>query len=346
MPKNKIGENMRKRVSIIGSDEVILDFAKQLLESSNYQLVYITTKEIEFNLLESIDLVYIDESLNKKYKEDLLNYCITKNKKLFIIPSCLEIAIHPNYQKTNDLLVYKIDDFKLTNTQSIIKRVIDIVFSILFIMIFTPIMLLIFLVIKILDRGPVIYCQQRLTKNKKKFILFKFRTMINNAEEISGITLSSQDDQRVTKVGRFLRKTRLDEIPQIFNVLIGDMSLIGPRPERLYYVEQFEKENPNYCYRFNVKAGITGLAQVNCRYNSKYNNKLKFDLLYISRFSFYNDLKILIKTIKILFDKNASEGTKEEKLNHILIKHKVKFVEIQPKLYELRKMNEKNSYQL
>jgi exopolysaccharide biosynthesis polyprenyl glycosylphosphotransferase len=235
-------------------------------------------------------------------------------------------------------------NYQLTAFQRFNKRLMDIVLSVLIIILLSPLMLVIVLMIKLLDRGPALYYQKRLTYQGKTFILLKFRTMVCNAEKKSGAVLSEVNDDRITKIGRFLRKTRLDEIPQIFNVLSGEMSLVGPRPERDYFVQQFKKENKFYRLRFNVKAGITGLAQLNCYYNSSYLDKLNYDLLYIANYSIWNDIKLLIQTIKILFNKVAARGTSVEKLEDLMKKKKMQIVEVEKGILELRQLYEKNHH--
>lgn len=134
--------------------------------------------------------------------------------------------------------------------------------------------------------------------------------MIENAEAISGPVLAQDVDNRITKIGHILRATRLDEIPQIFNILIGDMSIVGPRPERPFFVDQFSKEMPEYNLRHRVKAGLTGLAQVQGKYNTSVQDKLKYDLLYINGYSLALDIKLIMQTMNILLRKSSTEGLK------------------------------------
>lgn len=172
-----------------------------------------------------------------------------------------------------------------------------------------PLMLLTALAIKLSDRGPIFYSQVRTGRNGKEFCVYKFRTMRVDAEKYSGPMLAQENDPRITALGRFLRAVRLDELPQIWNVLVGDMSIVGPRPERPFFVEQYIEEMPEYAYRHNVKPGITGLAQVYGKYNTTPFDKLIYDLMYIQRCSILTDLTIIIQTVKVLFTKSATEGT-------------------------------------
>jgi lipopolysaccharide/colanic/teichoic acid biosynthesis glycosyltransferase len=161
-----------------------------------------------------------------------------------------------------------------------------------------------------LDGGKVFYVQERLTEGGKIFKMIKFRTMIPDAEKISGPVLAEHNDPRITAIGRFMRAVRLDELPQLINILKGEMSIVGPRPERLYFTEQFVEEMPEYKYRLKVKAGLTGLAQVEGKYNTSAEDKLRYDLIYINNFSIWNDIVIILQTIKILFMKSSTEGVK------------------------------------
>jgi lipopolysaccharide/colanic/teichoic acid biosynthesis glycosyltransferase len=158
----------------------------------------------------------------------------------------------------------------------------------------------------------VFYRQTRITKGGKEFKILKFRSMGVTAEKESGPMLATTNDPRVTPVGKYLRSLRIDELPQLINVLVGDMSMVGPRPERPFFVEQFQSQNAHYKLRHNVRAGLTGYAQVYGKYASDFASKLNFDLIYIKQYSLVLDVKIMIQTIKILFDKVSSRGVDEE----------------------------------
>lgn len=188
---------------------------------------------------------------------------------------------------------------------------IDIFISFILLIITSPIMLISAILIKVTSKGPIFYKQVRITKGQKEFEIFKFRSMRIDAEDLSGPVLAQAEDPRVTTVGKYLRSLRIDELPQLFNVLKGDMSLIGPRPERPFFVDQFKEQNPYYYLRHTVRAGITGYAQVYGKYTTDFNSKLKFDLLYIKNYSLMMDIQILFQTVKILFDKVSSQGLEE-----------------------------------
>lgn len=178
------------------------------------------------------------------------------------------------------------------------KRLFDIVFSVIAIILTFPLMIIISIMIKVDSKGKVIYKQKRITKNGKEFIMYKFRTMIENAEKDTGPILAKEDDERITKIGKILRKTRLDELPQFFNVLKGDMSIVGPRPERKEIIEKIIKDVPDYRKREQVKAGITCIAHVKGDYYTKPETRLMYDKEYIKNWSMKNDIKIIFNTIK------------------------------------------------
>jgi exopolysaccharide biosynthesis polyprenyl glycosylphosphotransferase len=187
--------------------------------------------------------------------------------------------------------------------QMSLKRLIDIVASILGIIILSPVYIVVGAIVKFTSKGPIIYKQQRVGIHGKPFYMFKFRSMYDNAEQSGAPQLSSDNDSRITPIGKFLRKVRLDEIPQFFSVLIGDMSLVGPRPERQYYIDQIVKRAPHYRLLHKVKPGITSWGQVKYGYASDVDEmieRLKYDILYIENMSLAMDLKILIYTVKIV----------------------------------------------
>ena len=194
-----------------------------------------------------------------------------------------------------------------------IKRVFDIVFSLLALLILSPLMLVIAAVIRCHDGGPAIYRQIRLTRGGEEFEMFKFRSMRVDAESDGVARLASDGDSRITPVGRWLRATRLDELPQLFNILKGDMTVVGPRPERPEIAEEYERSLPAFRLRLQVKAGLTGYAQVFGKYNTDPYDKLEMDLLYINRMSFITDLQLIFATVRILFERESTEGVDEDK---------------------------------
>ena len=204
--------------------------------------------------------------------------------------------------KYNEEEIIKYIDYSIEKSTTISKlfaRVFDITLSIIACFIGIPLIFIFGILIKIEDGGPIFYKQERVGIHGKKFVLYKLRSMITDAEKY-GIQWSVKDDNRILKVGKIIRKTRIDEIPQLFNVIKGDMSIIGPRPERPDFTYQFYKEIPGFVNRLTVKPGLTGFAQVNGGYECSPEEKLKLDLFYIKNKSIMINIKILLKTIKVL----------------------------------------------
>ena len=196
------------------------------------------------------------------------------------------------------------------------RRIMDIVISLIGIVIASPFMLLIVLAIKLYDHGPILYKQERLTKDGKPFMIYKFRSMTVHSED-AGARLAAKGDARVTPVGRVIRAIHFDELPQLFNILKGDMSVVGPRPERQVIADQYTEEIPEFVLRLKVKAGLTGYAQVYGKYNTTPYDKLKLDLTYIENYSVWMDIKILFLTFKILFVRENTEGVDENQTTAI-----------------------------
>ena len=191
-------------------------------------------------------------------------------------------------------------NYKENVMYSVYKRALDLLASTLGLIIGVPIIIIFGILVKLEDGGPIFYKQERLGKNNKKFYIYKIRSMKIDAEKIGGEKKKKKDDPRITKIGKFIRKTRIDEIPQLFNILNGEMSLIGPRPERPELTYKFEEEIPGFINRLKIKPGLTGLAQVNGGYEISPEEKLRWDLIYIKTQSFIVDIKIILKTIKVV----------------------------------------------
>ncbi len=254
--------------------------------------------------------------LSSKKREKVAQYCLALNKNIFILPEPYEITVRScHLEQIDDIPFLSCRPMTLTLEEKIIKRLFDVVASFVALVLASPLMIVIAIMIKRDDGGSVFYKQERITENYRKFNVLKFRTMVQNAEELSGATLSTKDDPRITKIGRKLRAMRLDELPQLINIFVGDMSFVGPRPERDIFIQEYVKTVPEFIYRLNVKAGLTGLAQVRGKYNTTPQDKLKMDLLYINDYSFINDLKICFLTVKVLFSKESTEGIDGEVKN-------------------------------
>ena len=197
---------------------------------------------------------------------------------------------------------------KITPFQRFAKRFGDILISLFALIVFSPFILLISLLIKLEDGGPVIFKQSRLTVAGRPFTIRKFRTMKVHSELDEVQVSVSVDDPRITKVGSFLRRYRLDEIPQFFNILIGDMSVVGPRPEMMANVARYKMNLPSFVYREKMKAGLTGYAQIEGRYNTSAEDKLMLDMMYIESFSIWLDVKLILRTVTIFLKKDSTQG--------------------------------------
>ena len=246
-------------------------------------------------------------------RNQLLKRCFGQGIRTYTVPKISDI-INRSSDDLNlfdtPLLLSRNEDLKIE--QLFAKRMMDVVCSFLGLLISSPFFLIIAFLIKATDRGPVFYKQIRLTRNGKEFEIYKFRTMIQDAEKDGHARLASEHDDRILPVGRFLRATRLDELPQLINVLKGEMSMVGPRPERPELAGEIEKELPEFPYRLKVKAGLTGYAQIYGKYNTTAYDKLKLDLTYIRNYSFFLDLKLMIMTPKIMLMKESTEGVIDE----------------------------------
>ena len=270
-------------------------------------------KETTYNKLDKISLdiyeclLLID--LTDSQKDELLRKAYDKNIPCFIIPSVSDLLINTSRMiHFIDTPIIKVNTFGPNKAESIIKRLIDILGSLVLLIIASPFMLITALAIKIQDGGPIFYRQTRLTKDEKTFEMVKFRSMIVNAEADGKAVFTKEGDSRITPVGKFIRATRIDELPQLLNILKGDMSFVGPRPERPEIVKEIIKDVPEFNYRLKVKAGLTGYAQLYGKYNTSLKDKLLLDLYYIENYSILLDLKLLILTIKIVFKKESTEG--------------------------------------
>ena len=241
-------------------------------------------------------------------RNQLLKFCFEKNIRCYCSPKISDIMIMSSekmHMFDTPLLLFR--NRGLTVEQQVIKRVFDIVVSFLMLAGLSPLLALIALLVKCYDGGPVLYSQERLTKDGRVFRILKFRSMRVDSEK-AGARLAMKDDDRITPVGKILRNIHFDELPQLINILRGDMSIVGPRPERPEIAAEYTKEIPEFPFRLKVQAGLTGYAQVYGKYNTTPYDKLKLDLTYIENYSFFMDLQLIATTVKILFQKENTEG--------------------------------------
>ena len=316
-----------QKVIMVGSKDEAFNIARKFKDISSgwFETKYIMESDDIDTISEAIsmmDIVCLCPGLSQELKSKVSVIALEKRKKIFLIPDLYEVFLSKSiYTQIDDKPVFELIDLTLTREQRAAKRFLDIFISALGLMIASPIMLIIAIFIKITSPGPVFYTQERVGLYGKTFRLYKFRTMINGAENLTGPVLATENDTRITPVGKALRSTRLDELPQLINVLKGEMSLVGPRPERPFFVNRFKNENPHYKYRHIVKPGITGLAQVLGKYRTSVDDKLRYDLIYIRNYSFLQDLRILFLTIKVVFVSDSSRGRDElEELDNTLLK--------------------------
>lgn len=247
-------------------------------------------------------------------KNNILKECFRIGKRVYFTPKIADI-IGKNSENINlfDTPLYLCRNSSMSMGQRVLKRFFDLFFSVLAFIVLSPIFIIVAIIIKIEDNGPVFYKQERITIGGKVFSILKFRSMIVDAEKDGRPHPAGKDDDRITKTGRFIRPTRIDELPQLINIIKGDMSIVGPRPERVEHVEKYTQDIPEFAFRLKVKGGLTGVAQVFGKYNTSPLSKLKMDLYYITNYSLLLDLQIIFETVKILVQKESTEGFSKEK---------------------------------
>ena len=246
-------------------------------------------------------------------RNQLMKLCYAKNIRSYTVPKISDILLRTSVELNifDSPLYLSRNDGGLAWDQAVVKRIEDLVVAGLMLLVTSPFFLIIAFLIWNTDKGPVFYTQERLTLDGKVFRIYKFRTMIVDAEKKSGPVKAGEKDPRILPVGRFLRATRMDELPQLLNIIKGDMSLVGPRPERPELARIITKNIPEFEYRLKVKAGLTGYAQVHGRYCTTSYDKLKLDLTYIRNYSIWLDLKLIFMTPKVLLMKESTDGFEE-----------------------------------
>lgn len=282
--KNKISPSLKS---------VDLDFSRLVRYSDKRAVKAVIRSNVE---------IFLCPDVPEDVKSDIILACAKYDTVVYVVPQFYEISLYKSrIIYLNDLMVMLMDRMGLTFEQRLFKRILDLVVSITALVLASPILLICAILIKLEDGGPVFYKQERLTINNKPYYIYKLRTMRVDAESYTGAVISGKNDPRVTKIGRFLRRSKLDEVPQFMNVLMGEMSVVGPRSERPEFVATFEKKIPGYSQRFAVKAGITGLAQIAGNYDTTAADKLRYDLLYIKNYSILQDIKIIFLTVRAIF---------------------------------------------
>ena len=311
----------RKTLVLYGrkaSKESTRFFVERLLEkySHLFDITHIEFDRIEKEVLQkrldACEVVILYE-VSSDVRGKIMKLCTEQKKGLYFTPRIEDILCRGSADKNLlDTPLMKYEYAYESASGYIGKRLLDIVLSLFVLAITWPLMVIAAIAIKLEDGGPIFFMQKRATKDNKVFEILKFRSMIVDAEK-DGVTPCKGNDSRITKTGKIIRATRIDELPQLLNILKGDMSFVGPRPERVEHVEQYTKEMPEFAYRLRVKGGLTGYAQIYGKYNTSAYDKLRLDLMYIENQSLIQDLKILMLTFKTVFTPEATEGFTEEK---------------------------------
>ena len=258
--------------------------------------------------LADFDAVVIN-GVNVKDRNSIIQYCYERSIRVYIVPTVEDIILrNSNTIHLFDTPMFLLRNRGLSPENRFAKRLIDILFSGFALIVLSPIMIIVALLIKLYDGGPALFKQKRLTIDGKVFEVYKFRSMIVDAEKDGVARLASKNDNRITPIGKFIRAVRLDELPQLLNILKGDMSIVGPRPERPEIAEEYMKDMPEFAYRLKVKAGLTGYAQILGKFNTTPRDKLLLDMMYIEKYSLFLDIKLMLMTIKILFMSESTEG--------------------------------------
>lgn len=260
------------------------------------------------NLVENCTSIMVN-AVPANVENQIIKLCFEKDKRIYIVPQLADIILKSSESlNVMDTPLYLSRNLGMRLWQRFIKRTMDILLSGISLIVLSPIFLFTAIAIKLEDGGPVFFRQERITKDNKHFMIVKFRSMIVDAEKDGRPHPAGENDERITRVGRVVRACRIDELPQLINILSGDMSVVGPRPERYEHVDKYTQEIPEFKYRTKVKGGLTGYAQVYGKYNTTPLDKLKLDLMYISNYSIVLDFQIILETVKILFQKESTEG--------------------------------------
>ncbi len=304
-----------RKMVLVYSDRSVTNIVEKMAFRDDQFIISIAAK------IDELGVIGVEEIINQydgaiicevdaTDRNDILKYCFDNNKRVYVIPKISDIIIRSGetvHLFDTPLLLCR--NSGLTFEERFFKRLIDILFSVLGLIVMAIPMLITAICIKAYDGGSVFFKQDRVTKDGKIFKVIKFRSMRENADADNGGKAHSvvKDDDRITPVGKVIRAIRMDEWPQLFNILKGDMSIVGPRCECVENVEKYTEEIPEFAYRTKVKAGLTGYAQVYGKYNTTAYDKLKLDLFYIENYSIRTDISLMFMTIKVLFMKESTE---------------------------------------
>ncbi|MCL4462924.1 MAG: sugar transferase [Firmicutes bacterium] len=307
----------KKRLLIVGTDQDVKRLLPKVLSLPtgwvDVACIYPpeATAEI-FHALPGVDAVLLTEKVAPEIRREILVGCFELGREVFVVPDLYEVLLKKSSAaRIGDTPIIEVPEILVPPVSMFVKHSLDFLFAFFGLVVSLLVFSIIGILIKLTSKGAVFYSQERVGRDGRIFKLFKFRTMVADAEKLSGPMLATENDPRITPLGGILRRTRLDELPQLLNILRGEMSLVGPRPERPEFVRQFLEEVPEYRYRYLVKPGLTGLAQVRAKYSTTVHDKLRYDLNYIVNYSFLLDLKILLETVPTVFSGEAAAGCEQ-----------------------------------
>lgn len=301
-----------RMIMVFGTDTALGLKVKLDSRWDKYHIEKLISAEEDFDKICNEILKYQAVVINDvpaQIRNDILKFCYKNGIRSYVVPKITDLIMRgATAVSIFDTPILLVKGTGLTIVQRVFKRLLDIILSLIAVIIAAPIMVIIAIAIKLEDGGPVFYKQKRATLGGDVFEILKFRSMIVDAEKPGQSIPATDKDPRITKVGNIIRATRVDELPQILNILKGDMSIVGPRPERVEHVEEYEKLIPEFGFRLKVKGGLTGYAQIYGKYNTTPYDKLRLDLMYIENYSLLTDIKLILMTIRILLKKESTEG--------------------------------------
>ena len=301
----------RAILMIYGEREAVNLLRKMKIREDKYDVRESVSCNVDWDILTAkIDQygAVLMADISSDIRNKILKYCFNNHIRCYAVPKISDIMIMSAEKiQISDTALLLFRNQGLSAGQRCVKRIFDIVVGVIAVIIASPVMLVIGIAIKVYDGGPVFFIQDRLTRNGEVFRIYKFRSMrVQGADEKKSIT--KKNDDRITPVGHVIRKLHLDELPQVFNIIKGDMSFVGPRPEWTATTDLYSQHLPEFLFRLKVKAGLTGYAQVYGKYNTTPYDKLMLDLTYIEKYSFWLDIKLMLLTVKTLFQKENTEG--------------------------------------
>lgn len=311
----------RKIVPPLTVLEIVGDYKNNLSKAlSRIPYKYSIEETLRFDDLQlkqtinNYDAVLVND-VPTEAEKDIIKDCFENDKRVYVLPKISDIILKSSEDiNLVDTPLYLCRNLGISRWKKAIKRSLDLFFSILALIFLSPVFLITAIAIKVEDKGPVFFKQERVTYKEKRFMILKFRSMIIDAEKDGKPHPAGEKDDRITKVGTIIRACRIDELPQLINIIKGDMSIVGPRPERWEHVDKYTQEIPEFVFRYKVKGGLTGYAQVYGKYNTSALDKLKMDLMYITNYRLLLDIQIIFETLKIIFVKDSTQGFQQKEI--------------------------------